>query len=340
MKKEIPSMDQWLKEAKEDPAAANCGMFLVHNGTVRQTAKAKVRQGQENTAPVTGMFFRYDAEKVEQAIAEAKRMAGIYYTRVWLNEGELTLGDDIMFVLVGGDIRPHVIDALQTLVGTIKNKCVVEQEVYGALFPNRPAVIDHETRLSYRQFDELTDRFATALLRKGIGHGDHVVLFGEAEAEVLALFFAIQRIGAVAVMVNTALVRTDLETVLRLGDPKLICIGISYQKDRSLAADVKALGSLPAIVEGVFTMGSAVSEFYPPLRAEESKDEEAVAEAEKQVRCEDTAVIIFTSDPAVKRLCGKLRGCVLRRGPDVPLLYHFHQHHGVNRGGWLHLPAG
>ncbi len=131
MKKEIPSMDQWLKEAKEDPAAANCGMFLVHNGTVRQTAKAKVRQGQENTAPVTGMIFRYDAEKVEQAIAEAKRMDGIYYIRVWLNEGELALGDDIMFVLVGGDIRPHVIDALQALVGTIKNKCVVEQEVYG-----------------------------------------------------------------------------------------------------------------------------------------------------------------------------------------------------------------
>ena len=122
MKKEIPSMDQWLKEAKEDPAAANCGMFLVHNGTVRQTAKAKVRQGQETTAPVTGLFFRYDGEKV---------MDGIYYIRVWLNEGELTLGDDIMFVLVGGDIRPHVIDALQALVGTIKNKCVVEQEVYG-----------------------------------------------------------------------------------------------------------------------------------------------------------------------------------------------------------------
>ena len=57
-------------------------------------------------------------------------MAGIHYIRVWLNEGELRLGDDIMLVLVGGDIRPHVIDALQTLVGTIKNECVVEQELY------------------------------------------------------------------------------------------------------------------------------------------------------------------------------------------------------------------
>ena len=130
MKKEPPSMDQWLKEAKADPAAADCGMFLVHNGTVRQTAKAKVRQGKEDTDAVTGMIFRYDAEKVEQAAAAARKMDGIYYVRVWLNEGELSLGDDIMFVLVGGDIRPHVIDALQSLVGTIKTNCVIEQELY------------------------------------------------------------------------------------------------------------------------------------------------------------------------------------------------------------------
>ena len=130
MKKESPSMDQWLREAKADPAALDCGMFLVHNGTVRQTAKARVRQGKKDAEAVTGMVFRYDSEKVDRAVEAAKQMEGIYYVRVWLNEGELGLGDDIMFVLVGGDIRPHVIDALQALVGTIKNECVVEQEVY------------------------------------------------------------------------------------------------------------------------------------------------------------------------------------------------------------------
>lgn len=128
--KEVPSVDSWLKEAKADPAAKNCGMFLVHNGTVRQTAKAKVRQGSEGTAEVRGMRFSYDAEKVEAAISAARAMPGIFHVRVWLNEGELTLGDDIMLVLVGGDIRPHVIDALQALVGTIKNECVREEEVF------------------------------------------------------------------------------------------------------------------------------------------------------------------------------------------------------------------
>ena len=125
-----PSVDRWLKEAKEDPSAAECGMYLVHNGTVRQTARARVRQGADNTDAVTGMYFRYDAEKVQQAIRKLRELPGVFYARVWLNEGLLALGDDIMLVLIGGDIRPHVIDALQALVGTIKNECVVEEELF------------------------------------------------------------------------------------------------------------------------------------------------------------------------------------------------------------------
>ncbi len=128
--KQVPSIDQWLKEAKADPSARNAGMYLVHNGQVRETAKAKVRAGEENTKPVTGMYFSYDEEKVNAAIEETYKMDGICYVRVWMNEGELNVGDDIMFVLIGGDIRPHVIDALQTLVGYIKNECVVEKELY------------------------------------------------------------------------------------------------------------------------------------------------------------------------------------------------------------------
>ena len=130
MKKESPSIDQWLREAKSDPAAKNCGMFLVHNGTVRETAKALVRRGAANTLPVRGMDFSYDREKLAAAIDSAYQLPGIYYIRVWLNEGQLSLGDDIMFVLIGGDIRPHVVDALQSLVGQIKNNCVVETERY------------------------------------------------------------------------------------------------------------------------------------------------------------------------------------------------------------------
>jgi len=35
-----------------------------------------------------------------------------------------------MYVLIGGDIRPHVVDALQHIVGRLKNECVIETELY------------------------------------------------------------------------------------------------------------------------------------------------------------------------------------------------------------------
>ena len=129
MKKEVPSIDAWLREAKAHETAPLCGMYLTHNGTVRQTAKAKVRYGEENTKEVTGMLFSYDEEKVNAGISDTYKMEGIYYIKVWLNEGELSMGDDIMYVLIGGDIRPRVVDALQYLVSRVKNECVVETEL-------------------------------------------------------------------------------------------------------------------------------------------------------------------------------------------------------------------
>lgn len=127
-KKVSPSMDEWIKVAKSHPNADQVGIYLFHNGVVRKTAKAKARLGHE-VSDIDAMDFSYDSIKVEQAIENTYKMAGIHYIKVWLNEGRLSIGDDIMLVLIGGDIRPHVIDALQSLVQTIKTECVVETEL-------------------------------------------------------------------------------------------------------------------------------------------------------------------------------------------------------------------
>lgn len=132
MARPVPSMDAWLAEAKADEFAAQCGMYLVHNGVVRETPKAEARgiatDGVQPGNRVGGLYFGYDQAKVDAAIAHTRELPGIFYVRVWLNEGELSVGDDIMYVLVGGDIRPRVIDALQSLVATLKNECVTEVE--------------------------------------------------------------------------------------------------------------------------------------------------------------------------------------------------------------------
>ncbi len=163
---ETPSMDAWLAEAKASPNADKIGMYLTHNGVVRATAKAQVRgceriggaKGGEINSEATisnkvlggvqttktdyndgmkagqcdtvaGMIFSYDKEKALATIKETYDLDGIYYVKVWMAKGELKVGDDIMYVLIGGDIRPRVVDALQFLVGKLKNECVEEREI-------------------------------------------------------------------------------------------------------------------------------------------------------------------------------------------------------------------
>lgn len=130
MSKQEPNIQEWLEEAKRSENASQCGMFLTHNGVVRATSKAKVRQGVEGLGDVEFVDFSYDAEGLEREIAKTLELDGIYFVKVWLNEGRCKVGDSLMYVLIGGDIRPHVIDALQTLVGTIKNELVEEKEVF------------------------------------------------------------------------------------------------------------------------------------------------------------------------------------------------------------------
>ena len=139
MSNSIPSMDEWLREAKLDSEAHMVGMYLTHNGVVRATPKQQVRAVSEEEAAqgaslgkVVAIDFSYDAQGLEAAVEEARTWPGIHYVRVWLNEGTLEVGDSLMYVLIGADIRPHAVYALQRLVGHIKNNLVVEKERYSA----------------------------------------------------------------------------------------------------------------------------------------------------------------------------------------------------------------
>ncbi|MFR1638467.1 MAG: molybdopterin biosynthesis protein [Eggerthellaceae bacterium] len=104
MAQQEPSIDQWLAEAKQDPNAAQCGMYLTHNGIVRITPKKQVREGVEGLGEVAQVEFSYDAAGVEAAV-QRPSPGRAYTCATWLNEGVLNVGDSIMYVLIGADIR-------------------------------------------------------------------------------------------------------------------------------------------------------------------------------------------------------------------------------------------
>ncbi|MBE0595867.1 MAG: AMP-binding protein [Desulfuromonadales bacterium] len=87
-------------------------------------------------------------------------------------------------------------------------------------FPARDALVypDRGLRLSYRQFDDLTDRVARGLLALGIGKGEHVAIWATNVPQWPILQFATAKIGAVLVTINTNYKSSELEYVLRQSD--------------------------------------------------------------------------------------------------------------------------
>ncbi len=129
MAKPEPNMNEWLAEAKASENAAKCGMILTHNGIVRITPKAQVREGVVDLGEIARVDFSYDEAALAAAVEEALMWEGIYFVKAWLNEGACAVGDSLMYVMIGGDIRPRVIEALQNLVGKIKAEIVIEKEI-------------------------------------------------------------------------------------------------------------------------------------------------------------------------------------------------------------------
>jgi molybdopterin synthase catalytic subunit len=113
-------IQQWIDEIKSKSPKDQLGMILVHNGIVRATSK----EGK----PVEGMVLTYNEELLNTIISRYKETEGIVDIKVWINHGKLSIGDDIMLVLVAGRFRTDVLPVFQELIREIKNTVVNEKE--------------------------------------------------------------------------------------------------------------------------------------------------------------------------------------------------------------------
>ncbi|HAR95452.1 MAG TPA: molybdopterin converting factor [Deltaproteobacteria bacterium] len=113
-------IEEWMKEIKAKSPPEGLGMILVHNGIVRATSK----KGE----PVRGMLLGHDEDLLRSLVQEYSRKDGIVGIRVWINDGNLKIGDDIMVVLVAGRFRTDVLPVFESLIRDIKTRVVREEE--------------------------------------------------------------------------------------------------------------------------------------------------------------------------------------------------------------------
>lgn len=112
-----------IAQIKSHPGYPGAGMILCHNGVVRQAS----REGRD----VTGLEVKVDHERLDQILAEQKSQAGIVDILIHINEGKkLSVGDDVMFIVVAGDIRENVLDSLSQTLNRVKTEATSKTQFY------------------------------------------------------------------------------------------------------------------------------------------------------------------------------------------------------------------
>lgn len=112
-----------VNQIKQHPEYHKVGMILCHNGVVRGTS----RDGR----PVRGLRVTVDQEKLTQIIGQQLVQPGIIDIRVHIYaDRDLSVGDDVMVLVVAGDIRENVIAVLSDTLNAIKSTVTSKTEFF------------------------------------------------------------------------------------------------------------------------------------------------------------------------------------------------------------------
>ena len=100
------------------------GMILIHNGTVRAWSRSDKQS-------VIALETTVDQEKVAQLRQEYLERPGIYEIITEAHSGRFYPGEDLLFIIVAGDLRENIKPVLSELLDRIKAEAVSKKEIKG-----------------------------------------------------------------------------------------------------------------------------------------------------------------------------------------------------------------
>jgi len=101
---------------------------------------------------------------------------------------------------------------------------------WASLNPNKPAVIYEDKTFTYKNLNEGVNRTAHMLQGMGIGKGGRVGVLMYNSYELVEIFFALGKIGAILVPLNTRLVAAELEYIIKDSGLSVLVFGDAFTK--------------------------------------------------------------------------------------------------------------
>ena len=112
-----------LEQIKQHPDYHKAGMILCHNGVVRGTS----REGDD----VTGLEVKVDHKRLKQILEEQRKRPGIVEILIEIFEDTpLSVGDDVMFIVVAGDVRENVLASLTDTLNLVKTEATSKKQYF------------------------------------------------------------------------------------------------------------------------------------------------------------------------------------------------------------------
>ena len=128
-------------------------------------------------------------------------------------------------------------------------------------YPDKEAFVDNKVRLTFTQLRETINRLAANLVELGIVKGDRVLLQLPNWSEFLFSFYALQKIGAPAVLMLPRHGLREIDHFSRMTKAKAWIMPENYHKTNYIPVIVQALKSNPTLKHIIIVRGRENSSF-------------------------------------------------------------------------------
>jgi len=147
-----------------------------------------------------------------------------------------------------------------------------------------------DSRLSYAQLDEASNKVANALIGMGVGKGDRVAMLLPNSPEFVTTYFGVVKIGGIAVPLDTKYKLTELISLCDDSQPKVLVTESPLLK--SIAPSLPEFKSITGVIE----VGSEYKGQF--LNYQEIMATSPAAPVTVGLEGEDVAHIAYTSGPS------------------------------------------